>query len=53
MIVKMLVKLRKIIDRNVNHCNRELKPIKMNQSKADNEIVKIKTNLGLPWCSGH
>ena len=41
----MLKVLGKIINRNVDHCNKELKMIKMNQSKIDNLTVKIKTNL--------
>ena len=41
----MLKELRKIIDRNPDHCNKELKTIKRNQSKLDNLIAKIKTNL--------
>ena len=41
----MLKELRKIISRNADHCNREIETIKMNQSKLDNSIAKIKTNL--------
>ena len=41
----MLKELRKIINRNADHCNKELETIKMNQSKLDNSIAEIKTNL--------
>ena len=41
----MLTELRKIINRNPGHCNKELETIKRNQSKLDNLIAKIKTNL--------
>ena len=34
-----------IVNRNANYCNKELETIKMNQSKIDNSIVKIKINL--------
>ena len=43
--IKVLTELRKIIDRNRDHCNKELKTIKMNWSKKDNSTAKIKTNL--------
>ena len=39
----MLKELRKIIDRNAGHCNKELETIKWNQSKLDNSIAEIKT----------
>ena len=32
-IIKMLKELRKMIDRNADHCNKELETIKTNQSK--------------------
>ena len=35
-VVKVLPELRKIIDRNVDHCNKELETIKMNQPEIDN-----------------
>ena len=41
----MITEWRKIIDRNADHCNKELETIKMNQSKRDNSTAKIKTNL--------
>ena len=41
----MLTELRKIINRNADYCNKELKNIKVNQSKIDNSIAKIKINL--------
>ena len=41
----MLKELRKIINRNSEHCNKELETIKMKQSKTDNSISEIKTNL--------
>ena len=43
--IKMLTELRKIIDRNRDHCNKELETIKMNWSKKDNSTAKMKTNL--------
>ena len=42
---KMLKKLRKIIDRNADHCNKELEGIKKTQSKLDNSIAEVKTKL--------
>ena len=48
-VIKMLKEIRKIINRNADQCNKELKTIKRNQSKLDNSIAKIKTKLGLPW----
>ena len=44
-IIKMLTNLRKIVNRNADHCNRELETIKMNQSKIQNSIAEIKINL--------
>ena len=41
--IKMLKKLRKVIDKNVAHCDNELKTIKMSQS--NNSVAEIKTNL--------
>ena len=41
----MLKVLGKIINTNADHCNKELKMIKKNQSKIDNLTLKIKTNL--------
>ena len=41
----MLTDLRKIIKRDTDHCNKELETTKMNQSKTDNSIAKMKTNL--------
>ena len=41
----MLTELRKIIDRNADHCNKELETTKMKQSKIDNSISKTKSNL--------
>ena len=41
----MLKKLRKIIDRNTDHCNKDLETIKVNQSKLLNSIAEIKNNL--------
>ena len=37
--------LRKILDINADHCNKELETIKRNQSKSDNSIAKIKSEL--------
>ena len=44
MAIQRLTEL-KIINRNADHCNKELETIQMNQSKNDNLIAKIKTNL--------
>ena len=41
----MLKDLRKIINRNAGHCNKELDIIKVNQLKLDNSIAEMKTNL--------
>ena len=41
----MLKQLRKIIDGNPDHCNKEGEAIKGNQSQLENSIAKIKTNL--------
>ena len=43
--MKTLKELRKIIDKNADHCNEELETMKRNQSKLDNSIAMIKTNL--------
>ena len=43
--IKMLKELRKIIKRNADHSNKEIETMKMNQSKLDNSIAEIKTNL--------
>ena len=51
----MLKELRKIINRNTDHFNKELKTINRNQSKPDNWIAKINTKLKamnktkIPW----
>ena len=41
----MPIELRKIISINADHCNKELEIIAMNQSKIDNSISEIKSNL--------
>ena len=41
----MLQELRKIMDRNAGHCNKELETIKRNQSKLDNSIAEINTDV--------
>lgn len=41
----MLKKLRKSINRYAELCSKELETIKRNQSKLDNSLAKIKTNL--------
>ena len=41
----MLKELRKTIDRNADHHNKELETIKRSQSKLDNPIAKMKTKL--------
>ena len=41
----MIKVLRKIIKIYVDHCNKKLETLKMNQSKLDNSIAKINTNL--------
>ena len=43
-VIKMLEEL-KIINRNVDHCTKELETIKRNQSKLDNSIAEIKSEL--------
>ena len=43
--IKMLKELRKTIDRNVDHCNKELETIKRSQSKLDNSTAEVKTEL--------
>ena len=42
-IIKMLKELRKTIDGNADHCNKELESIKKNQSKLDSSTGEIKT----------
>ena len=44
-VIKILTELRNIIYRNEDHCNKEQETIKMNQSKINNSVAKIKTNL--------
>ena len=44
MVVKILTDLRKAINRNVDHYKKKLETIK-NQSKVDNSITEIKSNL--------
>ena len=44
-VLKILKELRKIIKRNADHCNKVLETIKRNQSKLDNTIAEIETNL--------
>ena len=41
----MLKELRKSIVRNADHCDKELELIKRSQSKLDNSIAEIKTEL--------
>ena len=38
----MLKNVRKTIDGNANHCNKELSTIKRSQSKLDNSIAKMR-----------
>lgn len=40
----MLQELKKVTDRNSDHCNKELVTIKTNQAKADNTVAKIRAN---------
>ena len=44
-VIKMLKELRKIIDRNAEYCNKGVESIKRNQSKLDNSIAEITTDL--------
>lgn len=44
-VIQILKKLRKIIARNRDHCNKELETIKRGQLKLDNSIAKMKTKL--------
>ena len=41
----MLKELRKIIYRKADNCSKELETVKRKQSKLDNSIAEIKTNL--------
>ena len=41
----MLKELRKAINRNADHCNKELETVKRSQSKLDNSTAKMKTEL--------
>lgn len=41
----MLNELRKLIDRNEDHCNNFLETIKRSQSKSDNSTAKVKTKI--------
>ena len=43
--LKTVKDLRKTINRNVGHCNKELKTVKKSQSKLDNSIAKMKNEL--------
>ena len=43
--IKMLKELRKIINRNTDHFNKELKTINRNRSKLDNSVAKVKIHL--------
>ena len=44
-VIKMLKELRKAINRNADHCNKELETVKRSQSKLDNSTAKMKTEL--------
>lgn len=44
-VIKMLKKLRKAIIRNADHWHKDLESIKRRQSKLDNSITKMKTEL--------
>ena len=44
-VIKIRKKLRKIIDRNADDCNKELETVKRSQSKLHNSIAEIKTKL--------
>ena len=44
-VIKMLKELRKAVNRNADHCNKETETIKRSQSKLDNSIVEMKTKL--------
>ena len=44
MVIKILTELRKITDRNADHCNKKLETIKMRQ-KRDNSTAEVKTKL--------
>ena len=39
-VMKILKVLRKNIERNADHCNKELENIKMNKSKLDNQLPR-------------
>ena len=42
---KILKKLRKAIDRNADHCNKELETIKRSRLILDNSFAKTKAEL--------
>ena len=43
-VIKRLKEI-KILNRNADHSNKKLETVKRNQSKLDNSIAEIKTNL--------
>lgn len=44
-VIKMLKELRKAFIRNADHWHKDLENIKRSQSKLDNQITKMKTEL--------
>ena len=48
-VIKMVMKLRKIVNRSVNHCHKELRTIKMNQSELDNWWDKNQSRSNEEW----
>ena len=41
-VIKILKELRKAINRNADHCNKELETIKMSQLKLENPFAEMK-----------
>ena len=44
-MITILGKLKKIIERNTDHCTKGLEIIKRNQPKLDNSVAKINSEL--------
>ena len=43
--MEILKELRKVINRNVNYCKKELESIRRNQEKFKNSFAEMKTEL--------
>ena len=44
-VIKILKELRNVIDRNTDHCNKELETIKRSQLKLGNSFAEMKAKL--------